>query len=55
MVMPYINPNGRFSYDGYDGVQEYFIRHGQQPSRVDMTQMVDHAFADWAAGQLGAY
>jgi NitT/TauT family transport system substrate-binding protein len=55
MAMPYINPNGRFTYEGYDAVQDYFIRHGVQPARVDMAQMVDHAFADWAAAQLGPY
>ena len=55
MVMPYINPNGRFTYEGYDAVQDYFIRHGVQPGRVDMSQMVDNAFADWAAEQLGPY
>jgi NitT/TauT family transport system substrate-binding protein len=55
MHMPYLNPDGAFSTHAYDDVQRYFLRHGVQPQMVDMTQIVDNSFADYAAQQLGPY
>jgi NitT/TauT family transport system substrate-binding protein len=55
MHVPYMNPDGAFSTYAYDEVQQYFVRHGVQPQIVDMTQIVDNSFADYAAQQLGPY
>ncbi|SRR5579884_2194043 len=55
MVLPWINPDGAFSLNGYQEVQEYFVRHGIVPQTIDLTQLVDNSFADWAAAQLGPY
>jgi NitT/TauT family transport system substrate-binding protein len=55
MVMPYMNPDGAFNTLAYDQVQEYFIRHGVVPQAVDLSQMVDNSFAEYAAQQLGPY
>jgi NitT/TauT family transport system substrate-binding protein len=55
MVMPWINPDGEFSTFGYAEIQDYFVRHGVQPRTVDINQIVDNSFAQWAAQQLGPY
>lgn len=55
MRVPYMNPDGAFNTDGYTDVQQYFIRHGVQSQFVDMAQMVDNSFANYAAQQLGPY
>jgi NitT/TauT family transport system substrate-binding protein len=55
MAVPYINPDGVFGLNGYQEVQDYFLRHGVLPQPVDLTQLVDTSFAQWAAAQLGPY
>jgi NitT/TauT family transport system substrate-binding protein len=55
MVMPWISPDGEFSTFGYDEVQNYFVRHGVLPRAIDINQIVDNSFAQWAARQLGPY
>jgi NitT/TauT family transport system substrate-binding protein len=55
MVVPWMNPDGVFGLNGYDQVQEYFIRHGVQPQTMDLNQLVDPSFAQWASAQLGPY
>jgi NitT/TauT family transport system substrate-binding protein len=55
VVMPWINPDGEFSTFGYAEIQDYFVRHGVQPRTVDINQIVDNSFAQWAAQQLGPY
>jgi NitT/TauT family transport system substrate-binding protein len=53
--MPYMNPDGAFNTMAYHEVQEYFVRHGVLPRVVDISQMVDNSFAEYAAQQLGPY
>ena len=55
MVMPYMNPDGAFNTLAYDQVQEYYVRHGVVPQTVDLSQLVDNSFAEYAAQQLGPY
>jgi NitT/TauT family transport system substrate-binding protein len=55
MHVPYMNPDGAFSTYAYEDVQRYFIQHGVQPSIVNMDQIVDNSFANYAAAQLGPY
>ncbi len=55
MVMPYMNPDGAFNTQHYQQVAEYFVRHGVVSQYVDVTQMVDNSFAEYAAQQLGPY
>jgi NitT/TauT family transport system substrate-binding protein len=55
MVMPYMNPDGAFNTLAYDQVQEYYVRHGVVPQTIDLLQMVDNSFAEYAAQQLGPY
>jgi NitT/TauT family transport system substrate-binding protein len=55
VVVPWINPDGEFGLNGYDYVQEYFVRHGVMPRAADLSQLVDNSFAQYAAQQLGPY
>ncbi len=55
MVMPYMNPDGAFNTLAYDQVQQYYVRHGVVPQAVDISQLVDNSFAEYAAQQLGPY
>jgi ABC-type nitrate/sulfonate/bicarbonate transport system substrate-binding protein len=55
IVLPYIDPDGVFGLNGYQEVQEYFVRHGTLPQTVDLTQLLDPSFAQYAAQQLGPY
>jgi hypothetical protein len=54
-VMPYMNPDGAFNTQAYDQVQQYYVRHGVVPQTIDMSQVVDNSFAEYAAQQLGPY
>ncbi len=55
MQMPYMNPDGAFNTYAYDEAQRYFIHHGIMAQTVDMGQIVDNSFADYAAQQLGPH
>ena len=55
VVMPWINPDGEFGLNGHDYTQAYFVRHGLLPRTVDLTQLVDNSFAQYAAQTLGPY
>jgi NitT/TauT family transport system substrate-binding protein len=55
MRMPYMDPNGTFSLNGYDEVQRYFVSHGVLPQAIDIAQIVDNSFVEYAAQQLGPY
>jgi len=55
VVMPGMDPNGTFGTHGLQEIQEYYVRHGILPQTVDINQIVDRSFAQWAAEQLGPY
>ncbi len=55
MVMPGIDPNGRVNVDSLADQQEYFLSKGSQKTRLDLKQVVDMQYADWAAQKLGQY
>ncbi len=50
-----MDPNGTVNLRGYSEVQDYFIRHGVLPQTVDLAQVFDPSFAEYAAAQLGPY
>jgi NitT/TauT family transport system substrate-binding protein len=52
---PSINPNGRMNADSIASAQDWFFEHGYVKKRVDLTQVVDSQFADYAVAQLGPY
>jgi ABC-type nitrate/sulfonate/bicarbonate transport system substrate-binding protein len=55
MPVPWIHPDGYFNTNAYDQVQDYFIRHGTLSQPVDLDQLVDHSFVEYARQQLGPY
>jgi NitT/TauT family transport system substrate-binding protein len=55
MVMPGIDPNGRVNVDSLADQQDYFLSKGSQKTRVELKQVVDMQYADWAVQKLGQY
>lgn len=55
MVMPGIDPNGRVNLDSLANQQDYFLAKGSQKTRVDLKQIVDMQYAEWAVQKLGPY
>jgi NitT/TauT family transport system substrate-binding protein len=55
MAMPGLDPNGRVNLQALEQDQEYYLRTGKQQTPIDLTQVVDGSFADWAVQQLGIY
>jgi len=55
MAMPGLDPNGRVNLQALEQDQEYYLRTGKQQTPIDLTQVVDSSFADWAVQQLGTY
>src|SRR5215467_12709786 len=55
MVMPGIDPNGRVNVDSLAGQQDYFLAKGSQKTRLELKQVVDMQYAEWAVQKLGPY
>lgn len=55
MVMPGIDPNGRVNVDSLADQQDYFLSKGSQKTRIELKQVVDMQYADWAVQKLGQY
>jgi NitT/TauT family transport system substrate-binding protein len=53
MPWPSINPNGRINMDALATSQAWFVDHGYVQKPIDLTQVVDYQFADYAIAQLG--
>ena len=49
------DPNGRVTVERLAADQDYFLTHGYQQQRVDMSVLVDHQYVDYAAQVLGRY
>ena len=50
-----LNPNGTINRESLAGDQEYFLSTGDQQQRVELSQLVDPQFADYAVQVLGRY
>lgn len=55
MVMPGIDPNGRVNLDSLANQQDYFLAKGSQKTRLDLKQVVDMQYAEWAVQKFGPY
>lgn len=55
MVMPGIDPNGRVNVDSLASQQDYFLAKGSQKTRLELKQVVDMQYAEWAVQKLGPY
>src|SRR5581483_2816478 len=53
MAMPGLAPNGRVNLQALEQDQEYYLRTGKQQQPIDLSQVVDTSFAEWAVQQLG--
>jgi len=49
------NPDGYINVDSIAADQEYFISTGVLPQRVDLAEVIDHQYVDYAIGRLGRY
>jgi NitT/TauT family transport system substrate-binding protein len=56
-VVPWsaINPNGRPNATAIAAAQDWFAAHGYVPKKIDLDQVIDNQFADYAVAQLGPY
>jgi NitT/TauT family transport system substrate-binding protein len=56
-TMPWvaINPNGRVSVEAITAAQDWFAANGYVPRKIDLGQVIDHQFADYAVRELGPY
>ena len=55
VAMPGLNPNGAINRESLAADQEYFLSTGDQQQRVELSQVVDPQFADYAVQVLGRY
>lgn len=55
MGLPYINPDGRINTSEIRTQQEWYVSQGQVQQPIDVDQVVDNQFADFALGVLGPY
>jgi NitT/TauT family transport system substrate-binding protein len=56
-VMPWssMNPNGRPNAAAIAAAQDWFAARGYVPRKIDLSEVVDYQFADYAVAQLGPY
>jgi NitT/TauT family transport system substrate-binding protein len=55
MRMPGLDPNGRMNVGSIAEDQELWLAQGRQDTRVDLSEVIDHSFVDYAVAQLGPY
>jgi NitT/TauT family transport system substrate-binding protein len=55
MVLPGLNPNGAVNAESIAADQEFFLSTGDQQQRVELNQLIDPQFADYAVQVLGRY
>jgi NitT/TauT family transport system substrate-binding protein len=55
MPWPSSDPDGRVRLESIAAAQDWFVEHGYVPTRVDLSKVVDHQFAEYAVQQLGPY
>jgi NitT/TauT family transport system substrate-binding protein len=52
---PGLNPNGSASRSSIAQAQDFFAARGQVPEKIDVDQLVDNSYVDYALQQLGPY
>jgi NitT/TauT family transport system substrate-binding protein len=52
---PAVNPDGRVNAEAIMAAQDWFAAHGYVPRKVDLSQVIDNQFAEYAVAQLGPY
>jgi len=52
---PSSNPDGRVNGDAVAAVQDWLYDRGYVTTKVDLSKVIDHQFADYAVQQLGPY
>jgi NitT/TauT family transport system substrate-binding protein len=52
---PGLNPNGSASRESIAQVQDFFIAQGHVPERVEMDQLLDNSYVEYALQRLGPY
>ncbi|HLH24249.1 MAG TPA: ABC transporter substrate-binding protein [Chloroflexota bacterium] len=53
MGLPTVEPNGEIAVWSIDEMQDYFVQAGSQQQTVDLQQMIDRTYLDYALGRLG--
>jgi NitT/TauT family transport system substrate-binding protein len=48
-----VEPDGAMDVTALDQLQDYFLKYGAQQQRVDLSQMIDPSYTDYALGRLG--
>jgi NitT/TauT family transport system substrate-binding protein len=49
------DPDGYINAKDLDAQQEYYLRTGDMPKKIDMAKIVDNSHCDYAVAQLGPY
>ena len=52
---PALSPNGRVNAAAIAAAQDWFAARGYVPRKIDLSQVIDDQFADYAVAQLGPY
>jgi NitT/TauT family transport system substrate-binding protein len=55
MSPTWMDPNGSLNVDSLRALQHWYLERGDLTSEVDMDQVVDPSFVDYAVGRLGRY
>jgi NitT/TauT family transport system substrate-binding protein len=55
VAMPGLDPDGRVNKDALKADQAYYIEIGKQQAAVNIDELVDTSFIQYATQQLGAY
>jgi NitT/TauT family transport system substrate-binding protein len=55
MPWPSNNPDGRVNAEAIAATQDWFYEHGYVQTKIDLSRVIDHQFADYAVAQLGPY
>ena len=51
----YLNPDGAVATESIAWDQDWLAQHGLVRTKVDLGQVIDHSFVDYALGRLGRY
>ena len=51
----YLNPDGAVATESIAWDQDWLAQHGLVRTKVDLVQVIDHSFVDYALGRLGHY
>jgi NitT/TauT family transport system substrate-binding protein len=52
---PGLNPNGSASRESIAQVQDFFVSQGHVPERVEIDQLLDNSYVEYALQRLGPY